>query len=103
MTAALRAATGLITKGWSHWAPAMNAEGIVCHPLAPDACKFDPLSALDRACQPDTDLINQALEFLDSCAPGGSVTLWNDNPDRKHEEVIKVFQRATQRASRVQD
>lgn len=97
----LRCARALITKPecWTQHALGRGPADAPRAPTDPAACSWCAAGAIVRAgllLNAGDVLTQDAYEAATRALPEKSLSLmsWNDAPDRKHAEVIKVFNRA---------
>jgi hypothetical protein len=90
-------ARDLIEKGWCQGDGARGATGKVVRPLDPDAVCFCAVGAIDRVCEGDDLLREEAWHRLRLGIFGdirGPIVKWNDAPERTKPEVLAAFQKA---------
>jgi hypothetical protein len=102
----LRAARGLIVKGWNQNAFAVNKDGGEVSVKSDQAVSFCAVGALRRAefNQGTAGIATKARRVLRSVLPknathGGSVMLFNDYAENKRQ-VLKLFDRAIAKVSK---
>ena len=91
----LVAAKALISKpeNWTQEVCARDAFGMPVASNDGAAICWCSIGAINRVEHSGKDY-NHALTTLESLVPHGSIPSFNDFPDRKHEEILALFDRA---------
>jgi hypothetical protein len=103
----LRRACDLVRSGWSQHADARSAEGVEVQPWQDAAAAWSLLGALVAALEERADhgrdlpldhlaaALNELAERIDD----DSLTNWNDEPARTHDDVINTLEAAATSAA----
>ena len=103
----LRRACDLVRSGWSQHADARSAEGVEVQPWQKTGVAWSLLGALVAALEERADhgrdlpldhlaaALNELAEHVDD----DSLTNWNDEPTRTHDDVINTLQAAATAAA----
>ncbi len=103
----LRRACDLVRSGWSQHADARSAEGVEVQPWQKTAVAWSLLGALVAALEERADhgrnlpldhlaaALNELAEHIDD----DSLTNWNDDPTRTHNDVINALEAAATAAA----
>jgi hypothetical protein len=103
----LQRACELVRSGWSQHADARSAEGVEVQPWQETAAAWSLLGALVAALEERADhgrdlpldQLAAALNELAKCIEDDSLTNWNDEPARTHDDVIKTLEAAATSAA----
>lgn len=82
-----------IKKGWCQHTNAKREDNTICAPYNPMASYWCLIGAIMAAYSMNSDKRRQVINKLtDGDAPGKSIALWNDAPERTQAEVIARLQ-----------
>jgi hypothetical protein len=103
----LQRACDLVRNGWSQQADARSAEGAEVQPWQDAAAAWSLLGALvaaleeraDRGRDLPLDHLAAALNELAELIDDDSLTNWNDEPERTHDDVINTLEAAASSAA----
>jgi hypothetical protein len=103
----LQRAGELVRRGWSQHADARSAEGVEVQPWQETAAAWSLLGALVAALEEQADHgrdlpldhLAAALNELAKRIDDDSLTNWNDEPARTHEDVINTLEAAATAAA----
>lgn len=88
----MKAARALITPpgSWTQDTYALDADGNEVGPSSESATCYCSSGAISRI---SGSIAARVIEFAEhiSCIYGVSIPVWNDHPDRTHEEVLAEF------------
>jgi hypothetical protein len=88
-------ATVLIESGWTQKTSTRIVDGRLCYCSIAAICYADP----DKRLDPDKKLWHdrqRAFQIMKLVLDGREISNWNDDENRKHEEVIAKFKEATE-------
>lgn len=103
----LQRACDLVRGGWSQHADARSTEGVEVQPWHETAAAWSLLGALVAALEEQAnngrglplDDLAAALNELAALIDDDSLTNWNDEPTRTHDDVINTLQAAATAAA----
>jgi hypothetical protein len=103
----LQRACDLVRSGWSQHADARSAEGVEAEPWQETAVAWSLLGALvaaleersDRGCDLPLEDLAAALNELAERVDDDSLTNWNDEPGRTHDDVVETLEAAATSAA----
>jgi len=104
----LREARRLIAAGWCQGARARDDGGREVDPGSPEAIRFDPLGAIERAALnlfrgDGRYLVQNYYKGFFAIASGlhtrAAIALWNDDPARRKEDILARFDLAIEQSS----
>ncbi len=77
---------------WTQHATARNPEGRLVGVTSTQACAWDVYGAVYRQ-TPTGHVATAVIDLLDELT-GGDVIRWNDDPERRHADVVELLNRA---------
>lgn len=85
-------------ENWTQHVFARDENGKAVSMFKDSAKCFCMSGAVGRACNNDTAAWDRALDLLKLKVRRSSIAIYNDDPKRKHSDVIKAFDRAIEAA-----